>query len=98
MLSIKQENRLESYKSILVNLGERQRNCLEGLVELGGKATANQLARYLLNKGIIPFYNTNFTNPRLIELERDGIVKVIGKVKDESSGRKCSIYKLTSQI
>lgn len=91
-MPIKKQNRLESYKAILSDLGERQQLCLAGLIELGGKATANQLARYLLIKGKIPFYNTNFTNPRLIELERKGVIKVNGKTKDELSGRNCSIY------
>ncbi|PEN61575.1 hypothetical protein [Bacillus wiedmannii] len=93
-MNIKTQNKLESFKSILPTLGKRQKNCLEGLIELGGKASANQLARYLLAKGVIPYYNTNFTNPRLIELEQDGVVTVIGKVKDEITGRSCSIYKL----
>jgi hypothetical protein len=94
MTNVTKETRRESYQAILERVGERHKQCLEGLNELGGTATANELARHLHSKGTIPFYNTNFTNPRLIELREMKAVEVIGKRKDETSNRNVAIYKL----
>jgi arginine decarboxylase-like protein len=92
--TIQKQNRRKSYEEILKDLGERHQQCLKGIIELGGKATANSLARFLLGKGIIPFYNTNYTNPRLIELAERGLIKVTSRTKDEFTGRNVSVYEL----
>lgn len=96
MSKISKENRRESYESILKDLGRRHEQVLTGVIEMGGMATANELARHLLNNGVIPFYNTNYTNPRMIELVEQGVLEVIGKRKDEVTNRNVSIYKIKS--
>lgn len=91
---ITKQNRRESYQEVLSNLGNRHAQILNGMIDMGGVATANELARHLLGKGIIPFYNTNYTNPRMIELAEQGILEVVGKRKDEVTNRNVSIYQV----
>lgn len=91
---ITQQNRQESYEEVVKTLGNRHAQVLNGMIQMGGESTANELARHLLENGVIPFYNTNYTNPRMIELSEQGIIFVVGKKKDEVTNRNVSIYKV----
>jgi predicted HTH transcriptional regulator len=93
MNTITQETRNESYEIIQPEINDRQQQCLKGLQELG-QATANELAMYLANKGVTPFFSRNFVHPRLNELVEDKKVKIIGKKKDLISNRSCAIYEV----
>jgi hypothetical protein len=88
------ETRRESYEATLQRVGERHKQCLKGLNELGGTATANELAGHLFNLGLTPHFNRNFVHPRLNELVAMKVVEVIGKRKDEETNRSVAIYKL----
>lgn len=94
MSTITLETRRESYQRISSKSEARQQQCIEGLRHLGGSATANELARYLFNLGMTPFFNRNYVHPRLNELVEQGTVKVVGKRRDEETGRTVSIYQL----
>lgn len=90
---ITKETRKESYKHIVKTLGERQKQCLMGLNELGS-ATANELAWHLYKKEITPLFSRNFVHPRLNELIEQGLVQVIGKKIDPTTNRKVVVYKV----
>jgi len=95
--AITRQTRRESYEEVKKTLGKRHNQCLNALRGLGGSATANEVARYLLDNGEVPYYNTNFTNPRLIELAELGKVEVTGKKKDEITNRTVAIYSLKNE-
>ena len=95
---VTKETRRESYENVRKNLGERQKQCFDGIVRMGGNATSNELARHLLAKGTIPYYNTNYTNPRLIELSELGLLEVVGKRKDAITNKNVAIYKVKEQM
>lgn len=87
------ETSKESYIEILATISERHESCMRGLEALG-EATANELAMYLANQGVTPFFNRNFVHPRLTELVGKELVVESGKRKDSISGRKCIVYKV----
>lgn len=93
-MSITHETRLESYLRILPNLSERQAQVLSCLAEYGA-ATANELAQYMTDKGIFPYFSRNFVHPRLNELVKLGEVKVVGKRRDSITDRTTSVYMVT---
>lgn len=94
MSRITQETRRESYHEIRRLSSERHLQCLHGLNELGGSATANELAKYLWESGLTPFFNRNFVHPRLNELVGKGVIEVTGKKKDDQTNRSVAIYRI----
>ena len=59
--------------------------------------TAKELAVELFELGFIPSTERNYTAPRLTELEKMGLVKVIDKKKCEYTGKKVAIYRRTQE-
>ncbi len=57
--------------------------------------TAKEIAVELFELGFIPSTERNYTAPRLTELEKMGLVKVIDKKKCEYTGKKVAVYKRT---
>lgn len=57
--------------------------------------TAKELAVELFELGFIPSTERNYTAPRLTELEKMGLVKVIDKKKCEYTGKKVAVYERT---
>jgi arginine decarboxylase-like protein len=94
MSLITSETRRESYHIMMQDMGERQQQCIEGLIRLGGEATANELAMHLFQQKVTPFYSRNFVHPRLNELVEQKVVEVIGKRKDQDTNRNVAVYKL----
>ncbi len=58
--------------------------------------TAREIAIILYNQGMIISNERQATQPRLTELVDEGIVKVIGKRKDEITNRNVAVYTLNS--
>ncbi len=81
MNAITQETRLESY--ILTDKPKRRAEILSALTH---PMTARQLA-YKLG-----YRDLNAVKPRLTELVGANKVKVVGKVKDELTGRTVAVY------
>ena len=54
--------------------------------------TAKELAVELYELGFIPSMERNYTAPRLTELSRMGMVKVIDKKKCEYTGKTVAVY------
>lgn len=57
--------------------------------------TAKEIAVELFELGFIPSTERNYTAPRLTELEKMGLVKVIDKKKCEYTGKKVAVYERT---
>ncbi|MNS51593.1 hypothetical protein D3C72_842800 [compost metagenome] len=94
MSRITMETRRESYREVWNVLAERHQQCLQGLTDLSGRATANELAMHLYRAGTTPYFSRNYVHPRLHELIRMGFVEVVGKKKDEITGKSVAIYHL----
>lgn len=92
-MRIIRETSVESYKKIKTTISERHRVCMENLSELG-EATANELAMFIHNKGITPYFDRNFVHPRLNELVNMGVVEIAGSKKDDITNKRCMTYKL----
>lgn len=59
------------------------------------QATAKEIAVAMYEKGYIPMSERNFSAPRLTELCKDGIVRVIEKTKCQYTGKTVAVYELT---
>lgn len=60
-----------------------------------GIKTAKEIAVELFDLELIPSTERNYTAPRLTELEKMGLVKVIDKKKCEYTGKKVAVYEIT---
>lgn len=60
--------------------------------------TAKEIAVELFDLGIIDSTDRNYTAPRLTELEKRDIVKVIGKKKCNYTGKMVAVYQKTEDI
>lgn len=85
MRTISEETRRESYDEIILNEPVRQEQILEALSD-GVQMTARELAEKL------GYTERNYTAPRLTELKHKGLVRVVGKKKDEATGRSVGVY------
>jgi len=70
----------------------RHQQCLEALDNLG-EATAREVSEYMVEKGYTDVNERNIAHPRLNELKKKGLVKVIDKKLDTLTGKKVSVYK-----
>lgn len=59
--------------------------------------TAKELAVELYDLGFIPSTERNYTAPRLTELSRRGMVKVIDKKKCSYTGKTVAVYERTQK-
>lgn len=62
-----------------------------------GPKTAKEVAIELFDLGLIPSTERNYTAPRLTELEKMGLVKVIDKKKCQYSGKTVAVYEITTK-
>lgn len=67
------------------------------LAEYPDGLTAKEVSVGMYYRGYIPTTERNFSAPRLNELIRKGKVKVIGKRICDYSGKKVSVFTLTSR-
>lgn len=70
----------------------RHQQCLEALDNLG-EATAREVSEYMVEKGYTDINERNIAHPRLNELKKKGLVKVIDKKLDTLTGKMVSVYK-----
>ena len=59
--------------------------------------TAKEIAVELFDLGLIPSTERNYTAPRLTELEKMGLVKVIDKRKCQYTGKTVAVYEITPE-
>lgn len=81
------ETRAEANET--VDREQRYRQILEILTV---PLTAKEVAVCMHEHGYIPNSERNFSAPRLTELERKGIVEVVGKKKCQYTGKTVSVY------
>lgn len=74
-------------------LGERQKLVYSILTEWTGGATAKELSVALYNQGKVMSSERNSVHPRLNELIKEGLVKVVGKRTCQYTDRRVSVYK-----
>ena len=89
-MSITETTREKSYGKIRKNVGKRHLLILKILGER--QMTAMELAKAMYDLGNIPRCERNFAAPRLTELQTLGLVKVVGKRKDEATSRNVALW------
>lgn len=89
------ETRQLSLEDIKPKTKIRYNQILDRLI--AGPKTAKEIAVELFDLELIPSTERNYTAPRLTELEKMGLVKVIDKRKCEYTGKKVAIYEITPE-
>lgn len=89
------ETREESFKILQPKRKIRYEEILDRLMT--GTKTAKEIAVELFELEIIPSTERNYTAPRLTELEKKGLVKVIDKKKCQYTGKTVALYEITAK-
>lgn len=92
---ITQQTRQMSFEDIKPKRKIRYEQILDRLMT--GAKTAKEIAVELFELELIPGTERNYTAPRLTELEKMGLVKVIDKKKCEYSGKTVAVYEITTK-
>ena len=95
MNAITMQTRQMSFNDIQLKTKVRYEQILERLNE---PKTAKEIAVELFELGIIPSTERNYTAPRLSELEKRGIVRVIDKKKCQYTGKTVAVYEKVNQV
>ena len=94
-MSITTETRQLSFNDIQLKTKVRYEQILD---RLDKPKTAKEIAVELFDIGIIPSTERNYTAPRLTELEKRGIVKVVGKKKCKYTGKMVAVYERVDNL
>ena len=89
MNSICMQTRQMSFEDIQLKKKIRYEQILSRMDE---PKTAKEIAVELFELGYIPSTERNYTQPRLTELCKKGIVRVVGKKKCDYSGKTVAVY------
>ena len=89
------QTRQLSFEDIKPKRKIRYKQILDRLIT--GTKTAKEIAVELFDLELIPSTERNYTAPRLTELEKKGLVKVIDKKKCEYTGKTVAIYEITPE-
>lgn len=89
------ETRQISFEDIKPKRKKRYEQILDRLMT--GTKTAKEIAVELFELELIPSTERNYTAPRLTELEKMGLVKVIEKTKCKYTGKTVAVYEITSE-
>lgn len=90
---ITKETKQMSFEEIKPKRKKRYEQILDRLMT--GEKTAKEIAVELHKLKIIPSTERNYTAPRLTELEKMGLVKVIDKKQCEYTGKTVAVYEIT---
>ena len=90
---ITQKTRQLSFEDIKPKRKIRYQQILDRLMT--GTKTAKEIAVELFDLELIPSTERNYTAPRLTELEKMGLVKVIDKRKCQYTGKTVAVYERT---
>lgn len=89
-MSITEATRREAREFISPRRDDR---CDQILEVLGDRQlTVSEIAKELLDKGVIKYYDRNFVAPRLTEMKDAGLVKVVGKRPCIMSGKNIAVW------
>lgn len=89
-MKITTQTRQLSFNDIQEKTKKRYEQILE---RLDKPKTAKEIAVELFELRLIPSTERNYTAPRLTELEKMGLVEVIGKKKCDWTGKQVAVYK-----
>ncbi len=89
------ETRQLSFEDIKPKRKIRYEQILDRLMT--GVKTAKEVAVGLFELELIPSTERNYTAPRLTELEKMGLVKVIDKKKCQYTGKTVAVYEITTE-
>lgn len=89
------QTRQMSFEDIKTKKKIRYEQILDRLMT--GVKTAKEVAVELFDLEIIPSTERNYTAPRLTELEKMGLVKVIDKKKCQYTGKTVAVYEITPE-
>ena len=84
-----------SFEDIKPERKKRYNEILDRLIT--GPQTAKEIAVELFDLGYIPSTERNYTAPRLTELEKMGLVRVIDKKKCNYTGKSVAVYEITTK-
>lgn len=89
------QTRQMSFEDIQLKTKVRYEQILD---RLDTPKTAKEIAVELFELGIIPSTERNYTAPRLTELEKRGIVKVVDKKKCQFTGKTVAVYERVDNL
>lgn len=89
------QTRQLSFEDIKPKRKIRYKQILDRLMT--GAKTAKEIAVELFDLELIPSTERNYTAPRLTELEKMGLVRVIDKKKCEYTGKSVAVYEITPE-
>lgn len=89
------QTRQMSFEDIQLKTKVRYEQILD---RLDTPKTAKEIAVELYELGIIPSTERNYTAPRLTELEKRGIVKVVDKKKCQFTGKTVAVYERVDNL
>ena len=95
MNTITLQTRQLSFEDIKTKKKIRYEQILDRLMT--GVKTAKEVAVELFDLELIPSTERNYTAPRLTELEKMGLVKVIDKKKCQYTGKTVAVYEITPE-
>ena len=98
MKNITIETRNASFEELLETIGDRQQVVVDYLKESDEPLSASEIAYGLYTNGLVPTPERNSVHPRLTELAKLGIVRVVGKEKDLITNRKVAVYELVEGV
>jgi len=88
--TITKETRLASWEKIRETLNARENRIFEIL--LTGSKTAEEVAEVLADD--LGYYDRNAAAPRMTEMERRGVLKIIGKRQSRRSRKNIAVYSI----
>ena len=89
------QTRQLSFEDIKPKRKIRYRQILDRLMT--GAKTAKEIAVELFDLELIPSTERNYTAPRLTELEKMGLVRVLDKRKCQYTGKTVAVYEITAE-
>ena len=88
--TVTKETRLASWAQIRETLNARENRIFEIL--LTGSKTAEEVAEVLADD--LGYYDRNAAAPRMTEMERRGVLKIIGKRQSRRSRKNIAVYSI----
>ena len=87
------QTRNESYDELRKSLSNKQEDVMF-ILKNGGEMTAREVAKEMYELCIINTNERNNAQPRLNELVKKNLVKVVGKTHDKVTNRNVALYKV----
>ena len=93
MRKLKRTDAAKERERMLPRQGTTKRMVLQMVLESESGITQDDIAHALFELGRIPEDHPRYIRCRLTELERDGLIKIVGRKRSPRSGRRAAIWK-----